>query len=497
MLKLIKKFLPLVLVLILSTLAFGQNSVVFQANMNVQEFLGNFNPTTDLVVVRGSFNGWAGTENQLTLSDTIYTCTVSLPTGGIEYKFVIVQPGGDVWEGVSNRTFDVTGPATIPAVYFNDVGWDLSNIEVLFRVDMQVQILNGTFDPATDWVVVRGGHASLGNWGGAIQLFQESGGSTIYSDWILFDGLASGQTIEYKFVILDDGNPDLATWEQSDNRSFTVTGEEPDNLPPPTGNGYGEIMPDVVYFSNITPDDIITVDVMVEFHVDVRPAFYKIADPDSFIIDVQTGDTIFTIDEVDVAGFFNNWPWGSFEAEHILYDDGIDPDITAGDTVYACDVQFYAGDPKELIYKYGINGYDVEAGFAQNHTVMIDQDVNPFSWPADIFGSQGDLYDYYISIMGVEELPELGVPTEFTLHQNYPNPFNPSTMIAFTIPEPGFANIKVFNIAGEQVFSHTTQRLNPGYYQYEFDASDLASGVYVYQVNTANFSAAKKMVLLK
>ena len=256
-------------------------------------------------------------------------------------------------------------------------------------------------------------------------------------------------------------------------------------------------MPAVVYFADITPDDIITVDVMVEFHVDVRPAFYKIADPDSFIIDVQTGDTVFTIDEVDVAGFFNNWPWGSFDPEHILYDDGIDPDIAAGDTVYACDVQFYAGDPKELIYKYGLNGYDVEAGFAQNHSIMINQDINPFSWPADIFGSQGDLYDYYISIMGVEEIPELGVPTEFTLHQNYPNPFNPSTMIAFTLPEPGFANIKVFNIAGEQVFSYTTQRLNPGYYQYEFDASDLASGVYIYQVKTANFSGVKKMILLK
>ena len=189
MLKLIKKFLPVVIVLTLSTLAFGQNNVVFQVNMNVQEFLGNFNPATDLVVVRGSFNSWSGTQDQLTLTDTLYTCTVSIAAGAIEYKFVIVQPGGDVWEGVSNRTYEVTaGGGTIPAVYFNDVGWDLSNIEVLFRVDMQVQILNGTFDPATDWVVVRGGHASLGNWGGAIQLFQESGGSTIYSDWIQFDG---------------------------------------------------------------------------------------------------------------------------------------------------------------------------------------------------------------------------------------------------------------------------------------------------------------------
>jgi hypothetical protein len=501
MLKTLKNFLPIILVLTLSTLALGQNPTVFQVNMNVQEFLGNFNPgSDDIVVVRGSFNGWSGNQDQLTLSDSIYTCTVNIAaTGGIEYKFVIVpgSGGNDVWESVSNRTYDVpSGGGTIPAVYFNNAGWNLKDIEVLFKVNMQVQILNGNFDPETDWVVVRGDNPAIGNWGGATRLYQE-GGTTIYSAWIQFENLAVGQSVPYKFVILTDGNPDLATWESCDNRTFTVTGEEPDALPPPTGNGYGEIEPEVVYFSNITPDDIITADVMVEFHVDVRPAYYKIADPDSFIIDVQTGDTVDTIDEVDVAGYFNNWPWGSFAEEHKLYDDGVEPDITAGDSIFACAIQFYAGDPKELIYKYGLNGYDVEAGFAQNHSVMIDQNVNPFSWPADMFGSQGTLYTPYIAMIGVEQIPRPDIPTEFKLNQNYPNPFNPTTMISFTMPENGFANISVFNVKGERVFCQTTQKLTPGYYEYNFDASKLTSGVYFYQVKTANFCESKKMILLK
>ncbi|MBU0518114.1 T9SS type A sorting domain-containing protein [bacterium] len=490
-----------VVVALLTSLGLAQNPTTFQVNMNVQQFIGNFDPgANDIVVVRGSFNEWSGNDDVFTLDDTLYVCEVEIAaTGGIEYKFVIVpgDGGGDVWEGVANRTYDVpAGGGIIDPVYFNDMGWEFTDIEVLMRVDMQVQILNGGFDPATDWVIARGAHESLGNWGGTGcgQLIQETG-TDIYSKWVEFDQLSVGQTIEYKFVILEDGNPDLATWEQSDNRSFSPDGSEPDNLPPPSGNGYGEIQPDVVYFSDISPDDIITSDVLVNFHVDVRPAFRKIADPDSFIVDVQTGDTVWTVDEVDVAGFFNGWPWGGFDPAHMLNDDGTAPDETAGDSIYAVGVQFFAGDPIELIYKYGINGYDVEAGFAQNHSVILD-DANPIFDidPPDIFGSQGDLYDPWI---GVIEHPVAYPPESFNLLQNYPNPFNPSTLITFQLPQASAVNLKVFNINGQEVYNYTSNNLNPGEYHIPFDGTNLASGVYVYQLLAGDYKATHKMVLMK
>ena len=495
-----KKVLAIfVISLLMSFTALAQNNVTFQVNMSVQQSLGNFDPTSDdMVVVRGSFNGWSGNANSCTLIDSIYTCTASIPAGDIEYKFVIVPGGGggDVWESVPNRTHTVVaGAQTIDPVYFNDLGWETTDVEVLFRVDMEVQILSGNFDPTTDWVVVRGGHEALGNWGGAIRLYQETG-SDIYSDWIQFDAVGIGQSIEYKFVILEDGNPDLANWEQSDNRSFAPTGSEPDILPPPSGNGYGEIMPDVVYFSNIGPEDIITQDVMVNFHVDVRPAFGKLADPNAYIIDVQSGDTVTSIDEVDVAGFFNAWPWGGFGQEYMLNDNGIAPDVTAGDTIYAQGVQFYAGDPKLLIYKYGLNGYDVEAGFAMNHEVELDDSNPTFTIsPPDIFGSPDTLYAPWTS---VREIPDGRMtPDNFSLHQNYPNPFNPVTTIAFDLPIKSEISLKVFNITGEEVFSVNTGTLNAGFYSYDFNASDLASGIYIYRLETENFNAVKKMVLLK
>ena len=495
-----KKVLAIVVISILMAFtALAQNDVTFQVNLSVQEFLGNFDPTGgDIVVVRGSFNGWAGNDDECTLVDSLYTCTSSIAAGDIEYKFVIVPGAGgdDNWESVPNRTHTVVaGAQTIDPVYFNDMGWENTDVEVLFRVDMEVQILSGNFDPTTDWVVVRGGHEAIGNWGGAIQLFQETG-TDIYSDWIQFDALGVGQTVEYKFVSLEDGNPDLASWEQSDNRSFAASGSEPDILPPPSGNGYGEITPDVVYFSDIGPDDIITQDVMVNFHVDLTPAIGKLADPTAFIIDVQSGDTVFSIDEVDVAGFFNAWPWGGFSPDYQLNDDGIAPDVTAGDNIYAQAVQFYAGDPKIMIYKYGINGYDVEAGFAMNHETELDDSNPTFNIdPPDIFGSPDTLYAPWTSIREIPAGPV--VPDNFSLHQNFPNPFNPVTTISFDLPMKSDVNLKVFNIAGEEVFSVNTGTLNAGFYSYDFNASDLASGVYIYRVDADNFSAAKKMLLLK
>ncbi len=469
------------------------SSVTFQIDMSVQETLGNFNAESDIVVVRGSFNGWAGNDQQVTLDGEIYTGTFDIDDGNIEYKYVIVPgEGDDVWESIGNRTATISGDTVLDLVYFNDNNGQAVPVEVLFSVDMQVQILNGNFDPDADLIVVRGGHDNLGQWGGAVALERQTG-SDVYALWIQFDDVSAGQAVEYKFVMLDNGDESQATWESVDNRSFAPTGNEEDQLPPPNGNGYGEIVPDTPYFSGVSPDDILTQDLMVHFIIDVRPAYLKIADPDSFIVDVQTGDTVWTIDEVDVAGFFNNWPWGSFEIDHQANDEGIAPDETADDQFWSADIQFYPGDPKVLIYKYGINGYDVEAGFAENHESELLDEGGTFVIN-DIFGSNGHLYDPYMS---VREIPNVEVPTEFVMVENYPNPFNPSTNIRFSIPNLANTVLRVYNIQGQEVFVHDAGELNTGSYEVTFDAGNLASGLYFVKVEAGAMHATHRMMLVK
>ena len=89
------------------------------------------------------------------------------------------------------------------------------------------------------------------------------------------------------------------------------------------------------------------------------------------------------------------------------------------------------------------------------------------------------------------------LPLIFKLAQNYPNPFNPKTTIKFDIAEPSDVSLKIYDILGEEVATLKKEILTPGRYTVEWDASKYSSGVYFYQLKAANFTEAKKMLLLK
>ncbi|MFA3781814.1 T9SS type A sorting domain-containing protein [Melioribacteraceae bacterium 4301-Me] len=95
----------------------------------------------------------------------------------------------------------------------------------------------------------------------------------------------------------------------------------------------------------------------------------------------------------------------------------------------------------------------------------------------------------------VRELAEL--PSGYTLSQNYPNPFNPTTNIKFSIPETGFVTLKVYNTLGQEVATLVNEEKRAGTYEVNFDASNLASGVYMYTLSTNKITLSKKMLLIK
>ena len=106
------------------------------------------------------------------------------------------------------------------------------------------------------------------------------------------------------------------------------------------------------------------------------------------------------------------------------------------------------------------------------------------------------LTNKFDEVMAVDEYTDY-IPVTYQLEQNYPNPFNPSTRIAYSIPEDGFVKLAVYNMLGEEVavIVNTTQKT--GRYEVKFDASKLSSGVYIYRIEAANFTASKKLMLLK
>jgi hypothetical protein len=92
---------------------------------------------------------------------------------------------------------------------------------------------------------------------------------------------------------------------------------------------------------------------------------------------------------------------------------------------------------------------------------------------------------------------EVTGPLTFAIEQNYPNPFNPSTVIKYSIAEDGFVTLDIFNLLGEKIASLVNEIQKAGRYEVNFNAANLASGVYVYNLKSGNFSLVKKMLLIR
>ena len=112
-------------------------------------------------------------------------------------------------------------------------------------------------------------------------------------------------------------------------------------------------------------------------------------------------------------------------------------------------------------------------------------------------------YDYiinnwmnYIPVNVDDEIPA-GQITSYRLFQNYPNPFNPATTIKYQLPDAGFVSLKVYDIMGQEVAELVNERKGPGVYSVNFDASSLSSGLYIYTLNSGDYSVSKKMLLIK
>lgn len=165
-----------------------------------------------------------------------------------------------------------------------------------------------------------------------------------------------------------------------------------------------------------------------------------------------------------------------------------------------------------------------DSPFIINHkgksdTIRVDQTKNGSSWQklgSFTFTSDSNAYikitdaassGTYITadaikIVSFESITDIGevkenLPVDFYLSQNYPNPFNPVTRINFEIPVEGRVELKVFDLLGREVKSLVDGFKSPGKYNVELNGSDMASGVYFYQLKGEGFQKARKLLLMK
>jgi parallel beta-helix repeat protein len=92
---------------------------------------------------------------------------------------------------------------------------------------------------------------------------------------------------------------------------------------------------------------------------------------------------------------------------------------------------------------------------------------------------------------------EVEIPKQYSLYQNYPNPFNPMTTIRFDLPKDGSVKLEVYDILGRKITTLINEYRSAGSYEQSFNASLLASGVYIYKLQAGDYVSSKKMMLLK
>jgi len=130
-------------------------------------------------------------------------------------------------------------------------------------------------------------------------------------------------------------------------------------------------------------------------------------------------------------------------------------------------------------------------------------------WDADSLSvvvfvqSTGSMTVYQSETISYNELNVTGLndsntnPDEFILEQNYPNPFNPLTVIGYQLPISGNVILKVYDLLGREVATLVNEEQLAGNYEVEFNGAELSSGIYFYKLTAENYSAIKKLMLLK
>jgi len=171
----------------------------------------------------------------------------------------------------------------------------------------------------------------------------------------------------------------------------------------------------------------------------------------------------------------------STRARYVLRIDGND-----ADTVFV-DQNQGSGDWAAIMTDYFPAGSDVEL-------VVTDAMAPPE--PARVLRADAVMFQMLLdTVSGIDARRE--IPSTSSLEQNYPNPFNPATNIGFEIADFGLVRLELYDVLGREVAVLVNEKKAPGSYTVTFEASGLATGVYLYRLTAGQFVQTRKMILVR
>jgi hypothetical protein len=341
-------------------------------------------------------------------------------------------------------------------------------IDVIFTVDAN------TYSPTVDSIMAINGSAlpltfdipSANEMADDGSFPDDAASDGIYSIAVRFPAL-SPKTVEYKYVY--NG---LYECQLEGNRDVWLNDAAYDTI----GGAMGPIVMPLQYYDRCST---IGRAVEVVFKVDTR------------WVKPGPGDTIAVNgDENNQLPLVMSW---SIPSINPMADDGIYPDDTAGDGIYAKSIIFPDSSNRYVEYKYLFNStYEctTQANRSFHISELFDAIGNPQILDLAFFNT------CWIDV--TEETPTL----PFELKQNFPNPFNPVTTITFSVPERGRAVLSVYNVKGELVQTLVDDVVSAGEVSVTWDATDrygrqISSGVYFYRLRVGDLEMSRKMILLR
>ncbi|WP_290663436.1 T9SS type A sorting domain-containing protein [Ignavibacterium sp.] len=159
---------------------------------------------------------------------------------------------------------------------------------------------------------------------------------------------------------------------------------------------------------------------------------------------------------------------------------------------------YYSGDNKLRVLLYDRSGMKTLSSgnnFLANIPFPVENPQNVTVEKIILISSANErLFENKLEIKYQDPPP---LPLEFNLYQNFPNPFNPGTRIAYSIPRDEMVTIKVFDLLGNEIQTLVNEFQTQNYYEILFNAENLSSGIYFYQMKAGEFVQTKKMILLR
>ena len=490
-------------------------SVTFNVDMHGPAN-STFDPASNKVFVAGNFTSWQNGAIEMTDpdGDTTYSVTVNNIKSGqlLQYKFVFSATdapsgtwespteGTDIFGSDKNRIYGVSDSGNTVTRFWNNTNPNVTtaNGNIFFEVDMSVATELGVFNPDVDSVQIRGSFNGWSDTQPEKALMNQNPADP--NDWYLnvpfTKEILNGEQ-HYKFFIKNgSGSTPYANtgWEVSIDPSDASNRDRPIIF-----QGSNTQEADLAYFDGVKPDWVIPSGTTVECNFSVDMTYATLADSQGTnpVFHPET-DTVYWIPQHPFYYAVNKIPWGPPVRVLALTD----PDK---DMIYTGTLTINGPNFNGFLYTYGYSsssGIISEAGSQMEMRLrFIDETaprvfVSPYDMPQDIWSNSPKPEEAGPKgLVAVREIP--GQLNTYKLEQNYPNPFNPTTNINFSIQKAGLVTLKVYNILGQEVSTLINKEMNAGTYSFNFNASNLSSGVYFYSINTGNYVATKKMILMK